>query len=400
MTSSIVSNTNQDEKGIVYNHISSGSWALAISALKQYPEKASEWIVRNTFNEQTNEEEECRVLPLHTACALNPPIDLIQSLLHFYPEGASFPDNQGLYPLHYACGNLASAEVIEHILYAFPKAIKLADPHAMLPLHHMALWGISSPKALDVVLMHCDDEVYLHKDMDSSTPLDLAFVSEENDHVDYIIAELEARYPNESVQDNESMEMADVLQDTTVSNTSQDSENNSLYDKRFSNDEDPELVMRMEMEIKSLKKKLEISDKENKMLNTYRTQNKSLESSLSKVKKELDEYKQKYELFQNEKDVLDSYKTKSQSLDSEIKSLNEELLRFTRKSERLEHQNDKINARVTKFTHLIQLMYNSMKPVLETDEGFLEVRENLPDLTKSVSKDATPLTIPTHKVFQ
>jgi len=147
------------------------------------------------------------------------------------------------------------------------------------------------------------------------------------------------------------------------------------------------LVTMMEKELRSLKTKLKISEKENKMLDTYRTQNKSLESSLINCKKELKEFKQKCDIFQSEQDMLESYKANNRLLESNIKSLNEEISRLNRKSERLELHNNKVNDRVTTFTSLTRIMYNSMKPVLETDEAFLEFRNNLPDLTKSKSED-------------
>jgi len=413
--SSIELSGNKETMGTVYNFISSGCWAAAARAINQYPEEASEWIIRNTYNEQTNKEEECRVLPIHTACALNPPQNVVKSLLDAYPEAATFADNQGLYPLHYACGNFASEEVVELVLNAFPEAIKLADPNGMLPLHHMTLWGISSPKALDTILVQCDDEVYLTKDVDGSTPLDLAFVSEENDHVEYVIAQLESRYPSESMQSIDSEKANEIPEDIIVSNNSEDSKNSSLLDKRlissqisltdkskmtdlenkvaemedicakYKNEEKNSLVVTMHKEMRSLRTKLTIAEKENKMLNTYRTQNKSLETSLKNCKKELKEFKQKCKVFRNDQDILESFKAKNRSLESSIKSLNEELLRVNKKSEKLERKNDMMYKRVSRFTSLTRNMYTSMKTLLENDEAFKDINETLPSITQSKS---------------
>jgi len=201
---------NNSTTSVFYNFISTECWTAAIRNLKRNPKLASEWIYKTGTNDQTGKEEEYRVLPIHTACALNPSFTFVKALLDAYPEGASFADNQGLYPLHYACGNFASADVIESLCDSYPEAIKLADPNGMLPLHHMTLWGISSEKSLDIIMRHCNKEVYLTKDVDGSTPLDLAFVSEENKYEDYIIEKLEFMYDDstcvgEKVDDNENI---------------------------------------------------------------------------------------------------------------------------------------------------------------------------------------------------
>jgi hypothetical protein len=58
----------------------------------------------------------------------------------------------------------------------------------------------------DIIMRYCDKEVYLTKDIDGSTPLDLAFVSEENEYEDYIIEKLEVMYDDGiSVGNNESI---------------------------------------------------------------------------------------------------------------------------------------------------------------------------------------------------
>merc|ERR1719305_470204 len=92
----------------------------------------------------------------------------------------------------------------------------------MLPLHHMTLWGVSSEKSLDILMRHCDKKVYLAKDIDGSTPLDLAFVSEENEYEDYIIEKLEVMYDDgisigEEVGDNSENILKDNMKNVQVS---------------------------------------------------------------------------------------------------------------------------------------------------------------------------------------
>jgi len=208
---------NNTASSAFYNFISTECWTAAIRNLKRNPKLASEWIYKTGINDQTGKKEEYRVLPIHTACALNPSFTFIKALLDAYPEGASFADNQGLYPLHYACGNFASADVIESLCTSYPEAIKLADPNGMLPLHHMTLWGVSSEKSLDILIRHCDKKVYLTKDIDGSTPLDLAFVSEENEFEDYIIEKLEVMYDDGiSVEEEVNNSNENILRDKMI----------------------------------------------------------------------------------------------------------------------------------------------------------------------------------------
>jgi len=432
--------SNSTHIGSVYNAISNGLWSQAMRSIQQNPTEASQWIVRDTYNDQTQKEEECRVLPIHTACALNPPLNLVKELLGAYPEGPSFTDNQGLYPLHYACGNFASAEVVELVRYAFPEAIKLTDPNGMLPLHHMTLWGISSPKSLDAILTHCDDQVYHTKDVDGNTPLDLAYMSEENEHVEYIISQLEARYTenitSEESEDSEKKcgeKNIEVPQDVIVKNMSQesissskssvgDNKNNQKYNKRSTSqltfnegilideskinnlqselsmmaamcaeykkeqEKDSKLINIMKKELKSFKTKLAIAEKENAMINTYRSQNKSLESSLANFKNELQEYKKKWELLNKEQDMLESYKEQNRLLETTVRGLKEKLSQIHEKSTSLEEQNGRMCSRVTTFANLTRFMYNSMKSVMEQDEAFNDIKGTIRTLDNSNGK--------------
>ena len=114
-----------------------------------------------------------RFLPIHSACARQPPAELIAALLKSYPDGAKCVDDQGMYPLHYACGNQASREVIRQLIMAYPEAAKKADPRGMLPIHYVACWGPSSTAVIDMILV-ANRDVATAQDEDGNTPMDLA----------------------------------------------------------------------------------------------------------------------------------------------------------------------------------------------------------------------------------
>lgn len=165
----------------LYEAITNCDWDTAAVVVKAHPEQARTWVVRHyededeedDHNNKTNKEIMWRFLPIHSACARQPPATVIAALLKAYPDGARCRDDQGMYPLHYACGNQASREVVRLLLVAYPDAAKLSDPRGMLPIHYLACWGPSSVSIIDMVLVAHRD-VGNAKDADGNTPMDLA----------------------------------------------------------------------------------------------------------------------------------------------------------------------------------------------------------------------------------
>jgi len=155
---------------LLYESISNSNWDVSLHALKSNPLEAKTWVVRR--QEGTNELM-WRFLPLHSACARQPPESVISALLRAFPEAALEKDDQGMFPLHYACGNQASTEVVRTLLIACPQAATLSDPEGMLPIHYMAQWGPSSLSAVDALLF-ANREVANARDNQGNTPLDLA----------------------------------------------------------------------------------------------------------------------------------------------------------------------------------------------------------------------------------
>lgn len=133
----------------LYKYISNCQWNDAMHTIANQPIEARTWVVR--YHEDENKGMMWRFLPLHSACARQPPLEIVQALIQMYPEGAQSPDDQGKYALHYACGNQASTDVIEALIDAFPTAARTSDPEGKLPLHWLAISGpdeISAVKPL------------------------------------------------------------------------------------------------------------------------------------------------------------------------------------------------------------------------------------------------------------
>ena len=154
----------------LYEAISNSDWDGAYVALKKNPNEAQTWVVRYDDEDQIM----WRFLPIHSACARQPPYSLIKALIKEYPEGVNERDDQGMYPLHYACGNQAALRVIRTLTQYGPDARNVrCTANNMLPIHYLAQWGPSEIEVFDVLLENCHETLHL-KDTDGLTCLDLA----------------------------------------------------------------------------------------------------------------------------------------------------------------------------------------------------------------------------------
>ena len=162
----------------LYEAIGKSDWKGATNLAELRPDEASTWVVRYKRDPNGNRvtgpnDILWRFLPVHSACALNPPATFLRTLLQSYPNGARTLDDQGLLPLHYACGASCSREVLYVLLMSFPQAALKEDPNGMLPLHYLAQWGPSEGGVLDMVMVATGQKVGV-VDGDGNTPESLA----------------------------------------------------------------------------------------------------------------------------------------------------------------------------------------------------------------------------------
>jgi hypothetical protein len=109
-------------------------WRLVIMECKMLPMDASKWSVRKGFFDG---EHDSSVLPIHMACALNCPPEVVHALVECYPLGIRMREEafQRL-PLHVACQTNASIATIEAIIHHFPEATRAKDRFGRLPIHY------------------------------------------------------------------------------------------------------------------------------------------------------------------------------------------------------------------------------------------------------------------------
>ena len=160
-----------EDSTALYKAITESNWDAAIGAVERNPEEAKTWVVKKHTEDPSK--TVWRFLPIHSACARQPPTELIMALIAAHPEGARCVDGQGMYALHYASGNQASRGVMKLLLMNFPDAAKLTDSRGMLPIHYLACWGPSSIAVVDMVMV-ANRNIADVEDEDGNTPMDLA----------------------------------------------------------------------------------------------------------------------------------------------------------------------------------------------------------------------------------
>jgi len=212
----------------LYQSIAQSDWDTALSDINAKKEETMTWVVRN--HQDGQEGIMWRFLPIHSACARQPPEVLINALLSVYPLGAKSLDDQGMLPIHYACGNQASVEVIRLLLLANPEGSSTADPNGMLPIHYVSQWGPSSLSIINVLLFS-NRNVADAKDIDGNTPLDLARQGDypEKDEVVYALEQLGSNEDKSQVESIKgSNEIVSEPQEVKEQDVREESEKKSL----------------------------------------------------------------------------------------------------------------------------------------------------------------------------
>lgn len=82
-------------------------------------------------------------LPLHIACLTSAPVHVVSSLIRNYPEGTRGKDSIGRLAIHYACAHDVEEEVIDLLLGSFPASAGCGDDNGWLPLHVACRRGLS-----------------------------------------------------------------------------------------------------------------------------------------------------------------------------------------------------------------------------------------------------------------
>eukprot|EP01082_Thalassiosira_pseudonana_P004616 g4480.t1.1.5e174189 g4480 g4480.t1 contig15:1110086-1110844(-) len=114
--------------------ISHEDWKLVEFECKTYPRDCAKWTLLEGFFDG---EYDSTVLPLHQACALRPPREIVKLLISCYPEGLRMREETfHRLPLHIACLTNAPLEAIEALIHVYPEATRCKDSIGRLPIHY------------------------------------------------------------------------------------------------------------------------------------------------------------------------------------------------------------------------------------------------------------------------
>jgi ankyrin repeat protein len=128
---------------------------------------------------------------LHAVIKYNPPLHILDAMIHAHDDAVKGQDCLGRTPLHVACGTGADVQLIRRLVKAFPQACDIPDEDGRLPLHFacdvecVLFDGYQAPRAppsIDVVkaLLSGSMQSVLVEDEDDMSPIEYAIVSDAN----------------------------------------------------------------------------------------------------------------------------------------------------------------------------------------------------------------------------
>ena len=145
-------------------------WKSVIARLEYNPDEAALDLVgvmtRGGFASGSG------MTPLHYACERNPPLEVVEALIHAHPEAVAqrmMPG--GCLPLHIACTWQSSAAVIGSLLSADPMSAKVLDELGNRPLHSAGFAG--APFQVVQEMLGTYSKAVLSRNNQGSQPIDI-----------------------------------------------------------------------------------------------------------------------------------------------------------------------------------------------------------------------------------
>eukprot|EP00590_Aulacoseira_subarctica_P004341 CAMPEP_0172435126 /NCGR_PEP_ID=MMETSP1064-20121228/71007_1 /TAXON_ID=202472 /ORGANISM="Aulacoseira subarctica , Strain CCAP 1002/5" /LENGTH=711 /DNA_ID=CAMNT_0013183407 /DNA_START=36 /DNA_END=2171 /DNA_ORIENTATION=- len=112
-------------------------WEAVVSRTVQFPKEASVWTKTKGVN------GDIRFLPIHKACVMNPPLEVVEALIAAFPDGVKAVDQDGWLPLHCAAYYRASDPVLFFMIRANLDACKAKDEEGRIPIHYACMKKLS-----------------------------------------------------------------------------------------------------------------------------------------------------------------------------------------------------------------------------------------------------------------
>jgi hypothetical protein len=145
-------------------------WQSAIAEIECHPHEAKIWSSKPGFFDG---DHESNVLPIHVACSVHAPLDVIKAIVEAYPECVQCIESAfKRLPLHVACQFAARSDVIEYLVEQYVASTMEADVLGRLPIHY----ACSNGAPLDVVkvLLRVNKAATCYADFNGWVPLHVA----------------------------------------------------------------------------------------------------------------------------------------------------------------------------------------------------------------------------------
>eukprot|EP00814_Leptocylindrus_danicus_P000397 CAMPEP_0116007568 /NCGR_PEP_ID=MMETSP0321-20121206/2372_1 /TAXON_ID=163516 /ORGANISM="Leptocylindrus danicus var. danicus, Strain B650" /LENGTH=1058 /DNA_ID=CAMNT_0003476279 /DNA_START=100 /DNA_END=3273 /DNA_ORIENTATION=- len=140
-TTSSLSTDNDDvvgERTLLCNLVTSQKWEEVMEQCDDHPEEAGMWWCKRDRSGKPL----WSVLPIHKACELHAPPEVITALIQAYPESVLSADQNGRLPIHLACCRGATANVVNLLLqHGGEASLTYKDSQGRLPLHVACVHG-------------------------------------------------------------------------------------------------------------------------------------------------------------------------------------------------------------------------------------------------------------------
>jgi hypothetical protein len=163
---------------VLSSFISDRLWAETLERLRSHPSEASQ-VIRKPFGD---------VLPLHEACKLQPPADVVEALITaFDPAVRTAGCQSGSLPVHFAV-QTGSTEALAPLLRAYPAGVRKKDDRGRLPIHLGCEWEAPAA-AIKALLTLYPESIYV-RDADGKSPMDYAMKSKMGGDVSETVAVL------------------------------------------------------------------------------------------------------------------------------------------------------------------------------------------------------------------
>jgi len=159
----IITEVDYENRTQLFRLVIKKEWDCVSDRCTSHPLEANTWIVTKGFHGNL------RFLPLHKACVLQPPISVIQSLLHSNPEGAKSTDQDGWLPLHCASFYGATEDIVEALLLANPNGAHTKDDEGRMPLHYASLKA--AEEGVTAALLRSNPKAAVSKDDEGRLPI-------------------------------------------------------------------------------------------------------------------------------------------------------------------------------------------------------------------------------------